>query len=704
MFCVSCGNQLPNDAIFCNYCGKRTVQSSSENLPTIQNPTNVTIQLSETMQANAAMGTPPSVPWSGSVQQADSQPLASWRSPVSAVPPTVSTAPLSQPIFQNVSFPNPSSPQYPGYPGYPVSAPLTPPSATATAPVSLLPPTAFQRLLVTLFQPALASSAWLGIGLGGVIALVGSALVIGLVLAITHALLPNRIDEVFLDLGIFNLQNSFRDTLQLLMVALGTGTHYQYTSNGTIETFTAISPLDGLLFIPALFLIWGGYIAASTDFQNRIRVSLVRGVAVAIPYTLLLLVAVAQVNGGIPDNDGIIRPDSPVLSMNIPTLLLFGLLWGGLFGLLGATVKLSYGQWRLMIRTFVQTSRRSQLLGMSLGAVFALCLGVALSLLVLWSVVAYTSFSSPLLHSSALCLQTGWQDLTLWSISQGPIHAVNLFAFSYGSPIVVSNPAGNACFYTSLPHVRVSIFDPVIQHFRWLYALLVLPTISLFFGGRVSVAASRVREPGPAMLQGAFIAIPFTLLMVVVCLISSINYTETLSAGRTFTGSAGVDIFTMLLWSLLSGAIFGALGGLYQASALSNSVHRVLALLVSPLLWIGRPIVFVLNAVTGQHRKSTASTARLFLYAALISAILLAIACGIVGSMLINLNQIIDFQENQHTLNILDVLTVAIPSLFIVTAGAVALTADPSADVQSATTQHRSQLVPDVPMAIQEEI
>lgn len=681
MFCVSCGNQLPDDAAFCNSCGVKTVQPSSTNLPVMPNPRYVTIELTETMRERMN----------------------------SVYPPAQTMYPVSQPLPQNLPVSSPTNPLYPGnYGGMPSPTSHTLPTlptslilpAPPATPTPVLPLTAFQRFLVRVFQPSLASNGWLGVMAGGLVALVGSAICTGLFLTIAQSLYPGKSQLVFNDLGIWNFQNSFRNSLQLLMIALGAASHFQYNAGSTLYSFSISSQLDGLLLIPALFLIIGGYIAGSTDFQNRIRVTLGRGAAIAIPFAVLLLIAVSQVNGAVPEANGVIDANSTMVSIDIPTLLIFGLLWGCVFGVLGASIKLAYGQWRLMMRTFVQTSRYAQLAGMSIGGIFATFLGIACSLLLIWGVTAFTSFSIPLFNST-LCISTGWQDLTLWSLAQGPLHAVNLFAFSYGSPVVISNPSTNTCFYTHLPHATLSILDPSVQHFKWLYLLLILPAVSLFCGGRVSVAASRVRGLGAATLQGALIAIPFTLLMMALCLISSITYTQTSTTAQSYIETAGVDLFTMLLWSLLSGGVMGALGGLYQASALSNGVHHVLAALAFPLLLIGKPVIFVLNGITGQSRVSTASAARLLFYAALISAVLLAVACGITGSELINMNQIISFQENQRTLNILDALTITIPGLFLLLAVAVALTSDPSVAVQSAPVPSRLESAPNYPYSTQ---
>src|SRR5579863_10210483 len=47
MFCHKCGNTIPNDAIFCNICGTRTLTSSPGN-PAAPTPGRVTIEFEKT--------------------------------------------------------------------------------------------------------------------------------------------------------------------------------------------------------------------------------------------------------------------------------------------------------------------------------------------------------------------------------------------------------------------------------------------------------------------------------------------------------------------------------------------------------------------------------------------------------------------------------------------------------------------------------
>ncbi len=414
-----------------------------------------------------------------------------------------------------------------------------------------------QRVLIRIFQPALAGNALLGILLGGILAAVLGVLVSVLLVAIAHGIAPHLAaplageDMINNVLGIVSLRSPFRDGLQLFLVMHGAGLHTQFASSSDSSSFmfTFLEPLNGLLVVPALLLTFGGYIAASTDFQNNVRRSLLRGAAIAIPYTIVLLILVSQVNGCVPLQSGG-SPDSPyvctgsftgTLSVDILALLLFGLLWGGLFGLLGASLKLARGQWGVMIRRFLSIVPRPQVAGMITGGLAATGLGIVLSLIVLYSLLAYTAYSIPLFTQKLCNISGDWQIVTTWGIAQGPLHAVNLFFFSFGAPITINNPSqlGQPCFYANSPHTTFSLLNGHLP--PWIYALLALPVISLFIGGRVSAAPGRVQGVGPGAVQGALIAVPFTLLMMllsVICTITSTSTSNTTNSASGLSGSA----------------------------------------------------------------------------------------------------------------------------------------------------------------------
>jgi hypothetical protein len=636
MFCPYCRQELPEDAFFCNRCGKH-VHFSQADLSGA--PADMIYQV-------------PTV--SGTLDQISNSGLFA---------PTV--------------------------------AQVTQTSAVPVSQISLAR-SGLQRLLIRIFQPALAENAIFGVIAGSVVACIAGALGTWLLLTVAHAITPAAIhifyatngeDSVDYVLGIVPLHNAFRDSLQLFLVMHGVGLHTQFGEGANANPYTYFSPLNGLFIVPVLVLILGGYIAASTDMQNRVQSSLLRGGAIAIPYTLMLLIISSQVNGTIPPPAGTPVSGSSTLAMDTTTIIIFGLLWGILCGLLGASLKLAGGQWRHMIHRYLHTSSHPQVAGMVAGACSASALGLGLSFLTLCGFLAYTAFSVPWLVSN-LCIFGDWQFLTLWGIAQGPLHAVNLFLFSLGAPITIHTPqTANLCFYSALPQTTLTLRDQQLHFPPWGYTLLFIPALSLFIGGRVSVAISRVQGSGPGAIQGILIAIPFTMIMLFLTFISTVTstYVSADAAGASPTlhvQSAGVGAIDLLLWALLSGAIFGALGGIYEASAIKSGGKQFLSMFALLAELPGKPLYLLLDRLSRQPRGTRRSPTRSLLYGAFFCALLLAIVTIIVGWTLIAYNQTISLQQNQLLRDVVSVLLVTIPGLLLFSACATALGRNPVVEGQ----------------------
>lgn len=578
---------------------------------------------------------------------------------------------------------------------------------------------AVQRLLIRIFQPALAGNALFGITLGGLLAVGLGVLASFLLVVLAHAI-ASHLDfaEELVDraLGIAPLRAPFRDGLQLLVVMHGAGLHFQDTFSSSasttpnVITFASFAVLNGLLVVPALLLTLGGYIAASTDLRNNVRDSLLRGAGIAVPYTIVLLILMTQVNGCVPFSNGSSASytcssggDSVTLTVDILMLLGFGLLWGIVFGVLGASLKLARGHWVSMIRRFLGSVSRPQVAGMITGGLAATGLGVALSLLFLYGLLVYSTASIPL-FANILCYRSAdWQTMTTWAIAQGPLHAVNIFLFSFAAPVTFNTPSqlGGGCFYINDPHATLSLINGLttttsggsVHLSPWFYAFLVLPIVVLFFGGRVSAAISRAQGIGPGAIQGALIAVPFTVLMLLLSLISTITNAQTgsfsstssTSSGVTYVQSAGVAPMDLLLWALLFSAVLGAVGGAYQTSSAKVVGSKVASALGTPLKLLGMPLSLLLDRLSGRPRSTPPSTARSLLYGAFFCAVLVAIVAGIAGALFINLNQTMGFDVNQRIRDILSVIVVVLPGILLIAAGASALAArDPAAPASTA--------------------
>lgn len=203
--------------------------------------------------------------------------------------------------------------------------------------------------------------------------------------------------------------------------------------------------------------------------------------------------------------------------------------------------------------------------------------------------------------------------------------------------------------------------------------------ISLFLGGRASAFVSRVRGIGPGAIQGALIAVPFTILMMLLTFISSYNTVGTSTGGtssaNTVVQTAGAGALDVVLWSLLFGAAIGAIGGMYQNSAIKMGVSKFLSALATPSVLMSKPVASLLNRLSKQQATSRNKT-RTLLYTAFFWILVLAIAAGVVGGLFIGLNQSFTKDVNQRIRDIGSVVIVVLPDLLILSTCAVALCHD----------------------------
>ncbi|GHO70611.1 hypothetical protein KSC_095030 [Ktedonobacter sp. SOSP1-52] len=432
-----------------------------------------------------------------------------------------------------------------------------------------------QKLTIRLFQPYLASNAIFGIILGALVSTLLGMLCFFCIISLLSNAVPENISRQYYNasgntqksnggeftagnlLQFLPLQSPFRDTAELFLISQNTQTTLQDTfpggSNGTVTTYTETmtSPFHGLLLLQALLLVLGGYIAASTDFRNRRGASLVRGMAIAIPYTVLLFLLATQVNGNIPlaTSTSATQQSTSTFSVDSTTLLLYGLLWGAVFGLVGAAIKLGQGQVRHHLHRYLYTQRHPQLTGIVTGGLSALLLGLSLALIFGYSL--YSQINHYALNSSIpdviLNPNTPTDPNTgpLQAVAifvQGLARAVGLLAYACGIPLVVQHAKGQDGYLNAEPgsyQVWKQLGMGVLAH-PWVFALLLVPIVALFLGGRVSVAISRVRGVGPGAIQGALISLPFTALLLLFTAINTNSITQFSTANIASTGTISI--------------------------------------------------------------------------------------------------------------------------------------------------------------------
>src|SRR5579863_7411972 len=164
MFCHLCGTGLPEDAVFCNRCGGR-VQHTQPGGPAITRPIGDSTQL--------AAGYPPAQ--TTDLNRSQFQPRTFG---TQFAPPPVPVSGWLQPQPPIAGYPSPQSA------GAVWSQPQRAPSVVA--PAQTVPPSAIQRLLIRIFQPALASNALFGVLLGGILAVVFGVFLSYVIVMITH--------------------------------------------------------------------------------------------------------------------------------------------------------------------------------------------------------------------------------------------------------------------------------------------------------------------------------------------------------------------------------------------------------------------------------------------------------------------------------------------------------------------------------------
>ncbi len=363
MFCIQCGNRLPDDAMFCNTCGNSTkptqattgsTQSSRITTQYDNNGQMMPPHINSGFQApiasfgSAQFGNNPNYPQVPPTQRATSQFSSNPNN--QQVPPTqmatsqFSSNPNNQqvPPTQMASMPlnsNPNNPLYPPiqtgphqytsnpanqpylstpmgmkspyestqYSNDPLSQPWQAPLTPAVPAVPPPPPAGLQQWLIRTVGPNLASNAVFGVSLGGVVAAIFGAFAAIIIISIAHAIAPRILlygggatGEDVVDYALGLIPLHSVFRDGMQLLLIMNGVAIHIQNNTDVYSYT--SPLNGLIIIPAIALTFGGYLAAGTDVQNRVQSSLWRGVSIAMPYTILLFFMTTQANGCIPNN------------------------------------------------------------------------------------------------------------------------------------------------------------------------------------------------------------------------------------------------------------------------------------------------------------------------------------------------------------------------------------------------------------------
>jgi hypothetical protein len=514
MICAHCGQSLPEEAAFCNKCGQR-----------VQPPA-----AGEMAPFLTTMIPPP-------------QPLERTESA-----PTVTTT--QPPLSSTTGF-------------FPQTGDVIPPPPPPTSLVQL---SGFQRWLIRIFGGPLAGNPLFGVLFGGVLALVLAWLLslaaVGGIEVLAASLPADQRDTFKQAILIFPVASSiWKKSLGLLITSFGPALHLNQPGSGSFAAVVA-PVFSGFLLLPALCLLLGGYIAAISNFKSSLPGSLLRGLSICLPVTVGLLLISVFLRGPIE----ISGQASINFAFDTPSLLLLGLLWSALFGTLGAMIRVR-SQLGAFFLQLVRSALGRFMLAPLCGALVALGLGLALSLLCVYCFLAFSSVSVPWMTTNGLLPMSNWQYLLVYSIDSSPLLSFNFFCYSMGGSLQLH--------YDGIAsHIPSSIFAEGIS--PWVYLIVLIPLVSVFVGGRVSAAIGRGSLPGPGLLWGMAIVVP--LLILLLLLSPLMSYGLQVTTTQLNSGSqdlvAGIDRLHLFAAPLLFTLVIGGLGGLYQTLLTRRQARR----------------------------------------------------------------------------------------------------------------------------------
>ncbi len=573
MFCRRCGAQIPEDSSFCVRCGTPALSTETPGNPP------VTGEQFFPPPAGEQFSPPPT--WQGAPP-----PASGWVYPTRM-------GPFAPPSRQPPPWERIIGPRH-----------------QRGAPLDHRNPV--QRGLFSRLPSSLASSFWFGAIIGPLIAFVIVLLLsIAFSLALGPTLDQNSANTVSTLADTANAGQPGQDTSSstvnislysnpLLLLAsanqskmvenitedlAGDGSQVGVPQVALTGAISSTAPTTLLLIIPAIGLIIGGYLAASTDYTERRRFSTIRGASICILYALLTLIASLFASGSLAaksTTDGLTVALSGTITADAVSVFFNALLWGAVFGAFGGYLR----AWAFpqMPHSRLYERIRGALVGTgaALGAYFVLCLLLVIILYILGqlftpsllnqsssSTVTTGGLCTALAQSSSRSAQpTGSSDFARYVsfIIGSPSLAFWLMALSMGAPIQISGAA----------NLSIGLFgaDCQLGSGGILYALLLIPAAAIFLGGWVAARSARPRTTSETAGVGLLLAGALAIFMLIFTFFASSTISEHVSLNLSGLGTAGSQLSTnqsvsegpaiggTIIASLLFGGIFGVLGSL----------------------------------------------------------------------------------------------------------------------------------------------
>jgi hypothetical protein len=438
-------------------------------------------------------------------------------------------------------------------------------------------------------------------------------------------------------------------------------------------------PITGLIVIPGIALILGGYLSSASDYTHNIRSSLLRGALIG-PFYGVLLAILALISSSSAQISLLGASAGFSLSASPISAFLYGVLWGALFGTLGGWIQFAG---RRCVSGMLPTMQatRSRWLGAGVGGVVAVAVGVLLTcaltvslypleLTALGGSVASSSTTSGLSASNALLT-------LLLIIALLPAVAAAIFTVIAGAPYEVSTATAGLAAASSgsqSPGSSVGLFNAQTHPaFGLIYLVVLIPIVAYLIGGRISARIAGATRTDTALVAGALIGVPSGLLMAVIAYLLSITLDISALGLVSANESVAPSVVGAFLVGLIGGAIFGALGGVSEiALPRLGSLGHVLVIPLRPLALAIDPL---LDRITRHPRQQPRSAARRWLYdaaALAVALVLLVIIVNIVNTLPVST---LPF----HVALIVDValaaLVIALPLLYLTGALVVSLSA-----------------------------
>lgn len=435
---------------------------------------------------------------------------------------------------------------------------------TSPDPVTVLPTNAIQRRFKESL-PQYATNPIAGAAIGGIVATVACILLTFVLTLIVGAIAgPALRTSASGSSGSITSDpfvGQFFNEGLLNLVAIEHHASLVVSASVTIvsASVTITPPLTLLLLLPALSLVLGGYISASTDYSNQLRYVLTRAAAVGPLYGIILTLVVAVFGTQSLNEQGV----TATITTSWTSLLLNSIAIGTVFASIGGLIKLFGRRWRAGTVAYLLSKPHGMIVSSITGALAAVGTGLVLTLPLLALVFGVTDMqlrlgyamtgADPSSYSSSVNL------LLLAVVILSLPLTIAILAFSSGATLNASALGSSILQSTTGSQGTLSILH-LPSEARYALVLFLIPAIAYFIGGRAAVRVMGTSAtPQNRWQAGALVGVWSSVLMLILGSLSSISLSGS-AAGGGGSAAAGLDFGSTFLGTLVVGAVFGVAG------------------------------------------------------------------------------------------------------------------------------------------------